>query len=804
MTPGPFFAQASPSRVSSPNWGLCGYIEEVESIPVLSNFLTLTKFQVFHSKGLLPGVLEMVKLLSLGEVFFSCAFGERVDRARRSLSRAVFKFCVLGLRRSLDWRSLARMLAIFITMATAGASAAPLRLRAVNSSGQVVGQVPVELSGKQLQVWSCDEKIADLTFKPEAAVSVPSGGVLYVQVSYLDRGYGKLSVELSGKDGNVIRPDRSLGLTRSDTGSVRSARMRMSGIRSTGKSEVAVRIGLERSAGDVLLIESVILQDMPFDDAQFAYVISEPWKGPYTGRSVKPQDNSTLKGKVMAGYQGWFRTPNDPDGRGWFHWGNIQNGTFTTDMWPDVSKYPVGCLEKAGAVKLASGKPGYLFSSAWPDVVDTHFRLMREHDIDGVFLQRFVSDNFHSINGSPEWVLANVRAAAHREGRLWAVEYDVSGYPDAKLLETLRTDWRWLVDEFGVRGDANYAREGGKPVVFIWGLPFPDRRISVATANAVVEFFRNDPKYGGNYVIGGIPNNWRTLPTPWQEHLKQYACVLPWMSESYVEDLADFGKLGISCYTHVSPGFSWANLKHLPGGDLTVAYTPREGGRRYWNLWSKAAKAHCEQIFVGMFDEYDEGTAILPMSDDVPVTPVRTGVAATFFNGPAAREHGELVHLPELQLALGEGTPARGIAAANFFVRMGGQIVFPSAGAYTFLLQGAPGDDADLTVDGQRILTVKGLTGTATATTALNVAAGAILAYRLDYRHGNATGTLRLLWQSPSIPRQSVPPAALQDAWGRFITNEGKPADWWLKLTHDGKEMINGKRPADAPMPSRQ
>jgi len=704
---------------------------------------------------------------------------------------------------TLSRRLLVSALAVLTAVAAGTAAAAPLRLRAVSPGGQALGQVPLEVNGRRLQVWSCDERSAALTFKAAGAVAAASGGALYLQVAYLDQGYGKVSVQLTGKDGSVTRPDRFLGLTRSDSGKLLAARMRLGGAQSAGSGELSVRIGLERPAGETLLIESVILQDTPFDDARFAYVISDPWRGPYTGPGVKPQDNSTLKGKVMTGYQGWFRTPNDPDGRGWVHWGNIQNGTFTTDMWPDISKYPPASLERAAAVKLASGKPGYLFSSAWPEVVDTHFRWMREHDIDGAFLQRFVSDNFQAINNSPEWVLANVRAAAHREGRLWAVEYDISGYPDAKLLETLQTDWRWLMDHFGVRGDANYARESGQPVIFIWGLSFPDRHISLRTANAVVDFFRNDPNYGGNYVIGGIPGNWRTLPAEWQEHCRRYACVLPWMSETYAEDLADFKKLGLACYAHVQPGFSWANLKHLPGADLTIAYTPREGGRHYWGQLSRAARAGSERLFVGMFDEYDEATAILPMSDDAPATPVMPGVAATFYDGPRAQEQGELVHLPSVQLALGATPPARSTAASNFFVRMGGQIVFPRAGPYTFSVEGAPGDDVELTLDGKRLLSATGLTGPTTAAAALTVTAGAALAYRLDYRHGSAAGTLRLLWQSPSIPRQAVPPEALQDAWGRFISNEGKPSDWWLKLTRSGKEMMTGKRPVDAPMPSR-
>ena len=697
-----------------------------------------------------------------------------------------------------------RVLPLLIGWAVAGAwpaFAAQVSLIPKSDKGLAVEQVPMEANGRAIRVWKSEDEAGGLAFKSAGPVVIPASGTLYLSVSYVDRGYGRLSVQLAAKGGKTVKPDRFLGLTLMDTGNVVTARMRMAGIQGAGSGEVAVRIGLDQPAGHPLLIESVTLQDTPFADPDFAYVISDPWHGPYAGPGIKPADNSTLKGKVMAGYQGWFRTPNDPDGRGWSHWGNIQEGTFTIDMWPDISEYPVTTLEKAAAVKLQSGKPGYLFSSAWPGVVDTHFRWMREHDIDGVFLQRFVSDNFHSINDSPEWVLANVRAAARREGRLWALEYDVSGYPDARLLETLQTDWKWLVGEFGILKDPNYAREGGKPVVFIWGLPFPNRKVSPATANAVVDFFANDPAYGGNYVIGGIPGNWRQLAAPWQEHITRYGCVLAWMSESYAEDLADFRKLGLASYAHVTPGFSWANLKHLPSGDPSVDYTPRDGGRHYWKLLSKAAQAGSDRLFVGMFDEYDEATAIMPMSDDTPATPVRPGVAATFYNGSGAQEHGEFVLLPSAEIALGTTAPGRRTAVDNFFVRMGGRIVFPIAGPYTFAIEGAPGDDAELTIDGRRVLAVKDMTGVATAGTPVMATAGQAMSYRLDYRHGTGSGTLRLLWESPSHARQPVPAGMLHDAWGRFVTNDGKPSDWWLKLTGMAKEMMRGKRNPGSPMP---
>lgn len=693
--------------------------------------------------------------------------------------------------------SLLHLLALAWTV-SAAAMATPVTLLAASANGRPVEPSPIQLNGQSITGWQHDGKAGVMIFKPAAPVVVPSNGTLYLQVAYLDQGYGRLKVQLVGPAGPAITPDRFLGLARADSGKRVTARMRLTGVPVAAAGALAVQIGLEPPAGEVLAIESVVLQDAPFDDANFQYAISDPWLGPYQGPSIKAPDNRTLQGKMMTGYQGWFRTPNDPEGRGWVHWGDIANGAFSTDMWPDVAQYPIHSLDKAAAVKLQSGKPGYLFSSAWPDVVGTHFRWMREHGIDGAFLQRFVSDRLGSLHGRPEWVLANVRAAANREGRIWAIEYDVSGYPDARLLETLQADWKWCVDTFGLLADPNYAREGGKPVVFIWGLPFPDRNISAPTANAVVDFFRNDPKYGGNYVIGGIPNNWRGLAPAWQEHIKKYECVLPWMSTTYAADLADFTKLGQAYYGHVKPGFSWANMKHLPTGDPTVAYTPREGGGHYWNQLSTAVEAGADRLFVGMFDEYDEGTAIMPMSDDTPLTPVRPGVGATFYNGPRALEQGEFVLLPKAEIALGTSLPCQRTAARDFYVRLGGRIVFPSAGSYTFSVDGAAGDDTELTVNGKIILSAKDMRGTARASETVTVRAGEAMPYRLEYRHGTGTGTLRLLWESPAMPRQAVPATALFDAWGRFITNEGKPSDWWLKLTRTGKDLMLEKRKASS------
>lgn len=656
---------------------------------------------------------------------------------------------------------------------------AALALAAVDERGKSVE--PVAAPGGTTS-WKCD---GPLTFRPVTPVKAAEG-TIYLEVSYLDKGYGRLRVRWLDPAKQAVAPDRYLGLARSDSGKWVAARMRFRGVVGDG----SVRIEPEKS-GEEFFIQNVTIQATPFDDPHFRYIISDPWAKPYEGPHVDA-GRDTLKGKVMVGYQGWFRTPNDPYGTGWRHWGNIEKCMFTIDMWPDLSHYPASTLEKAADVKLKSGKQAYLFSSAWPEVADLHFRWMREHEIDGAFVQRFVSDDFNTISGKSEWVLANARAAAHREGRIWAVEYDVSGYPDAKLLATLKADWKWMVDTFGVRNDRNYAHENGKPVVFIWGMPFPDRNISSDTANAVVDFFENDPNYGGNYVIGGIPNNWRKLGKPWQDHITKYPCVLSWMSENYANDVVDLGKLGIAYDPHVRPGFSWANLKHLPTGDLTLAYTPRDGGKFYWNQISKAVASGADRLFVGMLDEYDEGTAILPMSDDPPPTPSLPGVAATFYDGLEPREHGQFRRVPQAEFGLDKD---------HFFVRLGGEITFPETGDYTFTVEGAAGDDAFLTVGGKKCLEVKNLGGASEPSAKISAKAGESMPFRLDYRHRTGSGTVRFLWERVGHGRSAVPQEALRDAWGRFIGNEGQPPDHWLRLTKAGKEMLKGNRPVDSEMP---
>src|SRR5580698_9026503 len=79
------------------------------------------------------------------------------------------------------------------------------------------------------------------------------------------------------------------------------------------------------------------LKERPQIGYSQAYAILEP----YTGPVVKGVDTTTLTGKVMCGYQGWFGAPGDGSlASGWRHWtarqGPFADGNAKVDLWPDM------------------------------------------------------------------------------------------------------------------------------------------------------------------------------------------------------------------------------------------------------------------------------------------------------------------------------------------------------------------------------------------------------------------------------------------------------------------------------------
>src|ERR1700744_3769726 len=166
--------------------------------------------------------------------------------------------------------------------------------------------------------------------------------------------------------------------------------------------------------------------------------------GTLSGYSANSK-NTDLQGKVLVGYQGWFRCPGDgsPNNQ-WSHWskGIPAPETMSIDLYPDTSELKLSsrCVLPGATI---GGKPGYVFSSFPKDTVEKHFEWMRSYEIDGALLQRFIN-SIHPQQLEGDTVLRNVRSAAEANGRLFAVEYDLSGAHPETALKQLQDDWQYL------------------------------------------------------------------------------------------------------------------------------------------------------------------------------------------------------------------------------------------------------------------------------------------------------------------------------------------------------------------------
>ncbi len=98
---------------------------------------------------------------------------------------------------------------------------------------------------------------------------------------------------------------------------------------------------------------------------------------------------TSYKGLVMAGYQGWFNAKGDGGDRGWNHYGNVDKEQIRIELWPEISEYK---KTYPTPFKFSDGNTASLFSSYDDSSVQLHFKWMQQYGIDGVFIQRFVSN----------------------------------------------------------------------------------------------------------------------------------------------------------------------------------------------------------------------------------------------------------------------------------------------------------------------------------------------------------------------------------------------------------------------------
>ncbi|WP_460670564.1 glycoside hydrolase family 71/99-like protein [Larkinella ripae] len=333
-------------------------------------------------------------------------------------------------------------------------------------------------------------------------------------------------------------------------------------------------------------------------------------------------------GLVMAGYQGWFAAQGDASERGWHHYqkrGKFEPGFASIDFWPDVKDYPTTYKT---AFQYANGEAASVYSPYDESSVDLHFKWMKEYGIDGVFMQRFLAE-IKSEKGKRHFnkVLENALKASRKYGRAISIMYDLSGSSSADL-DLLVKDWEELQQVFALfdnQKHPGYLRHNGKPLLAIWGVGFNDgRKYTVADIQALVESVKGPTKKAS--ILLGVPYYWRTMTkdTEPSEQLhaliKSADVIMPWAVGRYnpttyatvsgttlADDVAWCKANQITYVPLVFPGFSWGNLKNAP---TVYNQIPRLKGDFLWQQVAGAQQAGAKNLYVAMFDEVDEGTAI--------------------------------------------------------------------------------------------------------------------------------------------------------------------------------------------------
>lgn len=348
----------------------------------------------------------------------------------------------------------------------------------------------------------------------------------------------------------------------------------------------------------------------------------------------------TLFQKVMAGYQGWFHVEGDGGWDRWQHWSMSRTvpdeKTVTIDMWPNVSELDDDELYPT-EFSFADGSTALVYSAYNTKTVERHCKWMQDYNIDGVFLQRFIG-TATKLPHVVDKVLGNIRSGSEKYGRVFALMYDISNGNDDTLVEDVINDWTRLVDEQFVTESNQYLHHRGRPLLAIWGLGVLDRAANYWHAVAILDWFEYEAedRYKVS-LMGGVPAGWRDLSRDSKRHpewwnvYRRFDVLSPWtvgrmkdersadyFLENYIiPDMKECEASGIDYLPVVFPGFSAHHLADKPLNEI-----PRQGGDFMWRQIYNTLGAGNTMLYIAMFDEMDEGTAIYKVAPTLKEAPV--------------------------------------------------------------------------------------------------------------------------------------------------------------------------------------
>lgn len=453
-----------------------------------------------------------------------------------------------------------------------------------------------------------------------------------VNIAFFDEGSTKMNFQYNANDGNN---NKSLTIQQTGSNNWVTAKLAITNASFRNASNSSADFRISGNGVDIYIREISI---------EVGTLTPESELVPSTTAS----SYSEFIGKSVAGYQVWFVAGSLTSG--WTHWNSRTQGapgptTSHFEVCPDISEYPEEILKPTSLAPMGNGTPFKLFTSSSKEVIDIHLKWMKDYGIDGAAVQRFIGNIGGSIVQSPTESILKVKNAAEANERIFYICYDTSSSGmEATWDETIKMDWVYNVEQKNLTTSPAYAKVGNKPVVQLWGIGMKGGKNpgTAAETIALINFF----KARGCYVIGGVPKGWRT-GTSDSKGVTQPATVLgdnenflpvyeslhmisPWMP-GRIRDNATADALLTSTmepdksycdarnihYMAVNfPGFAWSQWN-----DGDVNWAPRNAGDFMWHQATNIKKLGVQNMYFAMFDEYDEGTAIMKNATDWSMIP---------------------------------------------------------------------------------------------------------------------------------------------------------------------------------------